>query len=136
MTMWTQIVPNLHEEHPWGIGFRALTNEKMRQISRRVEQRQNHVHSTPLQAFVDFGWLGAAAYTVWMIAALATAFVSLRKSSSASVVRFVPLAMLSTLILYGLIEYNLADAEVVLLYALAMALASFVPAQKVLDFRP
>ncbi len=125
MTMWTQIVPKLHDEHPWGIGFRALTNEKMRQISRRVEQRQNHVHSTPFQSFVDFGWLGAAAYAFWMIAALATALISLRKSSSTSVVRLAPLAMLSALILYGFIEYNLADAEVVLLYALAMAMASF-----------
>ncbi len=136
MTMWTQIVPKLHEEHPWGIGFRALTNEKMRQHAPRVEQRQNHVHSTPLQSFVDFGWLGAAAYAFWMITALATALVSLRKSTSTSVVRFVPLAMLSSLILYGFIEYNLADAEVVLLYALSMALASFVPRQKGLGIRP
>ncbi len=135
LTMWTQIVPKLHKEHLWGIGFRALTNEKMRQYAPHVELRQNHVHSTPLQAFVDFGWLGAAAYTFWMMAALATAIISLRKSSSPSVVRFVPLAMLSALILYGLIEYNLADAEIVLLYALSMALASFVPTQKTLGFR-
>lgn len=126
MTMWAQIVPKLHEEHPWGIGFRALTNEKMRQIAPRVEQRQNHVHSTPLQAFVDFGWLGVAAYAFWMIAALATAIASLRKSTSSSITRFAPLAMLSTLILYGLIEYNLADAEVILLYSLAMAATSYI----------
>lgn len=130
-TMWTKIVPKLHEEHPWGIGFRALTPEKMRQLSRRVEQRQNHVHSTPLQAFVDFGWAGIIAYTGWMLAAMITAMISLRKSTTASHLRFVPLAMLSALILYGLMEYNLADADVVLLYSLAMAMASFVdlPAQ-------
>ena len=70
-----------------------------------------------------------------MITALTTALVSLRKSTSTSVIRFVPLAMLSTLILYGLIEYNLADAEVVLLYALAMALGSYVSV-KALGIRP
>ena len=40
--------------------------------------------------------------------------------------RFAPLAMLSALMLYGLMEYNLADADVVLLYSLAMAMASFI----------
>ncbi len=145
MTMWTQIVPKLHEEHPWGIGFRALTNEKMRQIAPRVEQRQNHVHSTPLQSFVDFGWPGVAAYAFWMIAALTTAIASLRKSNASSVLRFAPLAMLATLILYGLIEYNLADADVVLLYSLMMAMGtspndftenSVSLPQKVLGVRP
>ncbi len=127
-TMWVKIVPALHAEHPWGIGFRALTNEKMRQHAPRVEQRQNHVHSTPLQALVDFGWPGVAAYAAWMIAALWTALGSLRKSTSTSPLRFAPLAMLVALVLYGLMEYNLADADVVLLYSLAMAMASFIHA--------
>lgn len=125
-TMWTEIVPELHKEHPWGIGFRALTPEKMRHITFNVERRQNHVHSTPLQAFVDFGWAGIIAYAGWMLAAIITALASLRKSTSPSLLRFAPLAMLSALMLYGLMEYNLADANVVLLYSLAMAMASFI----------
>ena len=125
-TMWTKIVPKLHEEHPWGIGFRSLTPEKMRQLAPRVEQRQNHVHSTPLQALVDFGWAGVIVYAGWMLAAIITALNSLRKSNSPSILRFAPLAMLCALILYGLMEYNLADADVVLLYSLAMAMASFI----------
>ena len=34
-----------------------------------------------------------------------------------------PFAMLAALVLYGLMEYNLADSEVVLLYAFAMGLS-------------
>ena len=129
--MWTQIVPAVHEEHPYGIGFRALTNEKMRQHGKNVEQRQNHVHSTPLQSFVDFGWIGVAVYLFWMGAALAAAIKSLIatriKGVSQPAVRYVPIAMLTALMLYGMIEYNLADAEIVILYSLAMGMASFRP---------
>ena len=35
---------------------------------------------------------------------------------------FLVLAMLASLVLYGLMEYNLADAEVVLLYGFVMGL--------------
>ncbi len=128
--MWTRIVPAVHKEYPFGIGFRALTNEKMRQHGPRVERRQNHVHSTPLQSFVDFGWLGVIAYIFWMGAALTATIRSLLKTRSKGFkqpsVRYVPLAMLSTLLLYGLIEYNLANADVVLLYSLSMGLGTFI----------
>ena len=127
--MWTRIVPAVHEEHPYGIGFRALTNEKMRQHGKNAERRQNHVHSTPLQSFVDFGWLGVAVYLFWMGTALAAAIKSLLvtrlNGESRRAVRYVPLAMLAALILYGLIEYNLADAEIVILYSLAMGMSTF-----------
>ena len=130
--MWTKIVPGIHAEHPYGIGFRALTNEKMRQHGKHVEQRQNHVHSTPLQSFVDFGWLGVGAYAFWMAAAFYAAIRTLLKTRARKnthdkppAIRYVPLAMLTALALYGLIEYNLADAEIVLLYSLAMGMSLF-----------
>ena len=127
--MWTIIAPEIHKQHPWGIGFRSLTNEKMCKIAKRVERRQNHLHSTPVQSWVDFGWLGLCVYLFWMVTALSSAVVSLKRnlrpSDLASTVYLAPLAMLSALVLYGLMEYNLADAEVVLLYALTMGLASF-----------
>lgn len=131
MLMWTQVVPKIHAEHPYGIGFRSLTNDKMRQFAPRVELRQNHVHSNPLQSFVDFGWLGVCVYLFWMMAAIATAVCGMNKNREAkgpwSVLRYAPLAMLSALMLYGLMEYNLADAEIVLLYSIAMGIASFRP---------
>lgn len=217
--MWCRIVPQLHREHPWGVGFRALTSPKMREEERRaaldseearllgeidrlssldpergsrehrllaarrfnlwrlhnwrevdakaqallrsrpepgseaarelaearaaldkweregltperLELNQNHVHSVPLQSFVDFGWAGLAAWAFWMFLALrATAVLAgrSRKPAAGSTVPetlcfAAPLAMLASLVLYGLMEYNLADAEVVLLYAFAMGL--------------
>ena len=217
--MWTRIVPMIHREHPWGVGFRALTSAKMREAERiaaigpEIEERreaverlealhpqrhsrtamrlagerrrlwrpvhwrdldakaralqrtrpaegspeaaeladaratlakwerdgitrvhlelnQNHVHSVPLQSFVDFGWPGLAAWAIWMFLALrATAALALRSrrpaagSSVPETLCFAaPLAMLVSLVLYGLMEYNLADSEVVLLYGFAMGL--------------
>lgn len=129
--MWTCIVPKLHEEYPMGIGFRALTYNKMRAIDNHIEQNQNHVHSVPLQAFVEFGYLGVFAYLLWMgLTFYATGRLALRSrrkinSSLPETMAFAaPLAMFSTLFLYGLVEYNLADSEIVLLYAFAMGLTN------------
>ena len=216
--MWTRIVPELHREHPWGVGFRALTSEKMVQCEirarleedrvrfearrerilaqpeaersrqalaafsqrlyrinrwkwtdaratelararpapgtpeaeelsrlrrdlahwerggvteRRLELNRNHVHSTPLQAFVDFGWAGLLAWALWMALALrATGALALRSRRPApgaalpeTLCFAAPFAMLAALVLFGLVEYNLADAAVVPLYALAMGLS-------------
>lgn len=217
--MWTRIVPQLHREHPWGVGFRALTSAKMLQAERRaaldvemeaaeaevarlralraapgsrdrkrlaalegnlwrmkhwrdldakltallrtrpapgsdgaaaaararkdlarweaagltgvhLEMDRNHVHSTPLQAFVDFGWAGLAAWALWMALALrATGALALRSRRPAAdpaapetLCFAAPFAMLLALVLYGLVEYNLADAAVVLLFGLSMGL--------------
>ena len=143
--LWSYIVPELHREHPWGIGFRSLTWKKIhygmpaldedttlsiRRPNRRVELNLNHVHSTPLQSFVDFGWAGLAVWTIWMglgfRATGRTARRARRPAPGASVPETAcyaaPLAMFVALFLYGLVEYNLADSEVVLLYGLAMGL--------------
>ena len=217
--MWTRIVPELHREHPWGVGFRSLTSAKMREAERRaaidgeiaeaealearlrarkpppgsrearrlaaetqrawrlnhwrdldakaqalartrpqpgtpaaddlrrarkdlarweaagltdvrLEMDRNHVHSTPLQAFVDFGWAGLAAWALWMFLAFratgALARRSRRPADGSAVPETLcfaaPLAMLGALVLFSLVEYNLADAAVVLLYGLAMGL--------------
>ena len=216
--MWMRIVPELHREHPWGVGFRALTSEKMLQceararidediasveaaiekagakpasrrrdvelkalshrlwrihrwrwaddratelarlrpapgtpeadelarahadmarheragaVERHLEQERNHVHSTPLQAFVDFGWAGLAVWAVWMALAFrSTGALAARSRRPApgsalpdTLCFAAPLAMLASLVLFGLVEYNLADAAVVPLYSLAMGLS-------------
>lgn len=143
--MWTVIVPELHREHPWGVGFRALTwkkihygmpaldaarDRRVRQVNRRIELNQNHMHSVPMQSFVDFGYAGLLAWLFWtMLGLRATARLarlSRRPEPGSSLPETAcfaaPLAMFASLVLYGLVEYNLADSEVVLLYALAMGL--------------
>jgi hypothetical protein len=143
--MWKVIVPELHREHPWGVGFRALTwkkihygmpeldaarDRRIRQVNRRIELNQNHMHSVPMQAFVDFGYAGLLAWLFWMMLGFRAtgrlARLSRRPAPGSSLPETAcfaaPLAMFAALFLYGLVEYNLADSEVVLLYALAMGL--------------
>ena len=216
--MWTRIVPELHREHPWGVGFRALTSQKMIQAERRslldgeqaaleeeraglaareaagedhsfriaaadfrlwrmrhwrmadaratalarlrpepgspegielartraamekwenlgltdrfLEMDRNHVHSTPLQALVDFGWAGLAAWALWMFLGFRATWALARRSrrpaadsaAPETLCFAAPLAMFGALVLFGFVEYNLADAAVVLLYGLVLGL--------------
>lgn len=128
--MWLKIAPALHREHPWGIGFRALTDKKMRTIDRRVERNRTHVHSTPLQAFVDFSWIGLAAWFFWMALSLRSALRVATAPPGTAVaqlplpIRVFPLAGFVALFGVSLIEYNLADAAVVPLYGIVLGLAS------------
>lgn len=124
--MWTKIVPALHDEHPYGIGFRALTAEKMRSIDRHVERNRTHVHSVPLQVFVDFGYLGLGIWATWMLMALHSAARLARESERhpESTALTAPFAMLAALILFGLVEYNLADAAVIPLYSLSLGFSA------------
>ena len=217
--MWTRIVPELHAEHPWGVGFRSLTSAKMMRAElraaveaekpgvkaridalssapgdrtehernqiialswrlwrmerwpalerdicalqrlrpdpaspdgtklaellrvrekwerygvadRHLEMDRNHVHSTPLQAFVDFGWAGLAVWALWMFFGFRATWALARRSrrpaadsaAPETLCFAAPLAMFGALVLFGLVEYNLADAAAVLLYGLALGL--------------
>ena len=126
MLMWTRIVPALHAEYPRGLGFRSLTAIKMHNIEWHVERNRTHVHSVPLQAFVDFGWAGPVVWLLWMVLAFRST-VRLRREGPIAGLdgaeALLPLAALAALVLFGLVEYNLADAAVVPLYSLAMGLA-------------
>lgn len=119
--MWTIVVPRLHQQYPYGIGFRSLTARKMRRTSKQVEKHRNHVHSSPLQAFVDLSWAGVAVWLFWMGAATACA---VRMSRIFPPLSAAPLCALSALIVFSLVEYNLADGAVIPLYGLAMGIAS------------
>jgi hypothetical protein len=126
MLMWTRIVPALHAEYPRGLGFRSLTAIKMHNIEWHVERNRTHVHSVPLQAFVDFGWAGPAVWLLWMVLAFRSAVLLRRKGPEVGLENseaLLPLASLAALVLFGFVEYNLVDAAVVPLYSLAMGLA-------------
>ena len=129
--MWTRLVPALHAEHPWGVGFRALTWEKCFAIDRRTELGQDHVHSVPLQTFVELGWIGLAAWAVWS----ALCFRQLWRLASRagrpdpdsslpeSIAFAAPLATFSALWLCSLATPNLTDPATVLLYVFSTGLA-------------
>ncbi len=121
LTMWTKVAPALIREHPFGIGYRVLTNDMMRRIAPEVEPRRDHVHSNVLQVTIEAGWAGLAIYLAWMVTALCNAA---RGVACAAVLPgvgeragpWVTLLMLSALILNGIVEYNMGDSEIVLLY--------------------
>ena len=126
LMMWTHIVPTLHREYPRGLGFRSLTAIKMHNAEWHVEKNRTHVHSVPLQAFVDFGWAGPAVWLLWMALAFRCAARVKRGGTSWGLARgesLLPLAALWALVVFGFVEYNIADAAVVPLYAIAMGLA-------------
>lgn len=122
--MWTRIVPNLHREYPRGLGFRTLTEIKMHNADWHVEKGRNHVHSTPLQAFVDFSWAGVAVWLFWMVSAFVCAAHMAGTSPPLSAA---PLCALAAIVAFSIVEYNLADGAVVPLYGLAMGMAAFRP---------
>lgn len=131
MTMWTRIAPALHRDYPWGVGFRSLSNDLMRQYAPEVERNRDHLHSNPVQVFVALGWAGLLLYLLWMGWALRDAVRFGREDlraegppGLAAPARWLPFCLLLALILNGLVEYNLADGEIVLLYGVVIGLAA------------
>lgn len=129
--LWTNLAPAIRRQYPWGVGFRGLTYESLRYATDngwRLEKRQNHMHCNPLQVLVEFGWLGIGVYLAWMALAFRAAARTARAPwPGAGMASTAPLLILSGVFLNGIVEYNLADAEVTLLYGLAMGLAASRP---------
>ncbi len=126
LAMWTQVAPELHARHPMGIGFRALTSDMMQDAARArgvyVEPGRNHLHSNPVQVWVETGWLGLALYLSWMAWALRDGVRGawMARGGPDAGVAVIWVSMLAALLLNGLIEYNVADGELVLAYGVAM----------------
>ena len=122
--MWTDLAPAMHRAHPWGVGFRGLTYPSLRYATEngwRLERNQNHLHSNIAQVTVELGFLGLAVYLAWMALSLRRAS---RRAGRGDAVSALPLLLLTSLFLNGLVEYNLVDGETVLIYGLAMGLAA------------
>jgi O-antigen ligase len=128
ITMWTEIAPALIREHPWGIGYRSLTNERMRKIAPEVEPERDHLHSNVAQILVEAGWLGFCLYLAWMAAAVADAVrLARRGGGGADSLRALGAVLLMTLVgllANGLVEYNFGDGEIVLIYGFVMGCAA------------
>lgn len=123
--MWTKIVPELHREYPYGIGFRSLTARKMRSITKGIERNRTHVHSVPLQAFVDFGYIGICTWLFWMVITFVSALKPILtdwQTSKKCATILAPFAAFVGLFAFGFVEYNIADASVVLLFSIILAL--------------
>jgi O-antigen ligase len=125
--MWTKVAPELIKKYPMGIGERALTNEMMRKIDPKIEPNRDHLHSNLLQVLVSAGWTGLALYILWMTASVADAIKYIkagrRSNVTDEILSVVIFLMLMALILNGLVEYNLGDAELVLAYGFIIGMA-------------
>jgi O-antigen ligase len=128
MLMWRVIAPELIRQHPWGVGYRSLTNRMMRQIDRRVEPGRDHLHSNPLQILVESGWAGLGLWLLWMgrgaADAVAYARDARRRRPAERTVAIVLALTLAGLLANGLVEYNMGDAELVLPYGLILGAAA------------
>lgn len=125
LTMWLKIAPEIHRERPWlGVGWRALTNEMMKKVAPNVEDNRTHLHSNPVEIIVETGWIGFTVYIAWLLRALYDAAVSCLKSRKMDGAEhhnaLVLSAVLAALLLNGLVEFNFADGEIVLIYSLIM----------------
>jgi O-antigen ligase len=123
MTMWCKIAPELVRRHPWGIGYSALTNRLMREIAPEVELNRNHLHSNPVQVTVELGWLGLGLYLAWMLSALGQARRTLHLAGGDGGVFAAGLALVG-LMANGLVEYNLGDTELLVMYSILLGLLS------------
>ncbi len=129
LVMWTEVAPALIKAHPMGIGYRSLTSEMMLSIGRElgvvVESGRNHLHSNPVQILVAMGWVGLAVYCAWMGLAVTKGTLNVVRFAGAKddrVLCLTVLLMLIGLILNGLVEYNFADGELVILYGILLGL--------------
>ena len=117
-TMWLRVAPALIKAHPWGIGYRQLTNEKMRAVAPNVEADRDHLHNNALTVLVETGWAGLAAYVLWMGWALLDSVRRLRRaraaSEAAALAALVMLLMLIGLLLNGLVEYNFGTSTLMI----------------------
>ena len=127
IAMWTQVAPGVIRDHPWGIGFRAMTPELMRQYYRRVERDREHLHSNPIEMTSSLGWLGLAIYLAWVALSLRDAArLDNGTPQSERGLSCAVLGMLAALYVNGLVEYNFADAELVLPYGILTGLAAAI----------
>ncbi len=129
LVMWTQIAPELRSRYPRGVGFRSLTSAMMEDAAAArgvyIEPGRNHLHSNPLQILVATGRPGVVLYLLWGGLALWYCLRARRTAAGPEGKQQAEclLALLIALWANGLIEYNFADAQIVLSYSLIMGLA-------------
>lgn len=127
-TMWMHVAPEMIRQHPWGVGYGAVSHDMMREYSWRIEPGRDHLHSNVLQVLVETGWLGLAVYLLWMTKAVLDGFGFVRLAPAASPVEqagaFCLVLMLCGLLLNGIVEYNFGDTEILVLYGVVMGAAA------------
>jgi hypothetical protein len=126
-TMWLQVAPALLREHPvLGVGYGSLSNDRMRAVAPHVEPGRDHLHSNVAELLATTGWVGFALFALLMGWALRDAVLRVRRTEQgepdARALAFGVLTMLVALLLNGLVEFNVGDSEVALVYGALLGL--------------
>jgi hypothetical protein len=100
----------------------------MREIAPEVERDRDHLHSNPVQVLVATGWLGLAVYLAWMTHAVVSSIRFTRLSrdgppAERSAALILLLSLLG-LLANGLVEYNLGDGEILIVYGFLLGCTS------------
>ena len=126
--MWTKFAPAVIADHPWGIGFRSLVPDEespysIQSLARHYkldvefEKNRDHLHSNLVEMTTSLGWEGLALYLVWMGVIFSDA---LRGGKETSPVFWA----IAALFLNGFVEYNFADAEIIIIMGVLIGLAA------------
>lgn len=133
-TMWLRVAPALIKAHPWGLGYRQLTNEKMRAVAPNVERDRDHLHNNALTVLVETGWAGLVAYIFWMGSALVDAirrfWRARAESEAAAIAALVLLLMLVGLLLNGVVEYNFGTSRLMIAAGVIMGAGALLRVKK------
>lgn len=122
--IWKKIAPKLIAAHPYGMGYKSLTNADLKAVHPGVQVKLNHLHNNWLQVTLELGWLGVTAWTLWMLAVL-LAFTRVRHDpdpAARALATGWAVAFLA-LLLNGLVESNFGDNEIFMLMMLVAGVA-------------
>ena len=121
MLLWTKVAPQAIREHPWGMGYRVVRHEDLLAIHSGVEAGLNHLHNNLLQVTLESGWLGAFIWSGWMLSLLwVLGRSALGQHKSAHTLGL--FCALCFLLLNGVVEYNIGDTEILMLFSLVCGL--------------
>lgn len=119
--LWGEVAPRILAQHPMGMGYRTTSYEHLREALPNIytmEDGLDHLHNAWLQTRLELGWQGLITYVGWMTSLLLVGVAALVRDWRGERTRIVAAASLATcgLMLNGIVEYNIGDSEILMLY--------------------
>lgn len=111
--MWS-VGSELIGRYPFGLGYGS--SSILKKFSRDIPAEHDHFHNNFLNILIETGWLPTLLLAYFIFKAIFSALLSSKSATSLAC----GLALLSSQ-LAGLVEYNLGDSEVTILFLLVLA---------------
>lgn len=125
-SLWTEAAPSMIQDHPLGVGFKQSSQDLLRTYTENIQPHLDHLHNNVLQLMVELGWTGATAWIVFQAALAGVLIAGIRKASTVQSegkayaegdILHACLAAFVALQLVGLVEYNVGDSEILILFS-------------------